>query len=286
MKNPKVSVIIPAYNEEKTLRRCLESVLNQTYKNYEVIVVDNNSTDKTKEIIKKFQDKNKKVRYAFERYRSRGAARNAGIKVAQGEIIAMTDSDCIVPENWIKELTKPIIYENETAVMGFEEDLTKNYWTKNIQKANWKFFQRNLDEGYINHIDTKNFAIKSSIIKKTMFDSNIGNFEDFDLFLRLKKLVKIRFVPSIKVKHNHKSCFMDVVKLNFDRAYWTTKIFHKYEGVKDEVMTESISVKNFILFPFWMILQFIKRPLGEATFLLVSEVSWRVGILWALMRGV
>jgi len=57
MKNyPKVSVIIPVYNGEKTLARCLNSVLNQTHSNYEVIVVDNNSTDKTKEIINKFKE--------------------------------------------------------------------------------------------------------------------------------------------------------------------------------------------------------------------------------------
>ena len=62
LKDPKTSVIIPVYNGEKTLKQCLDSVLNQTYKNYEVIVVDNNSTDKTKEIIKDFQKKNEKVR--------------------------------------------------------------------------------------------------------------------------------------------------------------------------------------------------------------------------------
>jgi len=284
MENPKVSVIIPVYNGEKTLKQCLDSVLNQTYKNYEVIAIDNCSTDKTKDIIKKFQSKNEKVSYVFERRRSRGAARNAGIKVAKGEIIAITDGDCVVPENWIEELTKPIIYENETAVMGFEEELIKNYWAKNIQKANWKFFQRNLNGEYINCIDTKNFAIKSSIIKKMMFDSSLSNFEDFDLSLRLKKLIKIRFVPSVRVKHNHESRFINVVKLNFDRAYWTTKIFQKHKGVKDEIMTESISIKNFALFPFWIMLQFMIKPWGEAFFLLVSEVSWRVGILWALLN--
>ena len=58
MKIPKISVIIPVYNGEKTLRQCLNSVLNQTYGNYEIIIVNNNSTDKTKEIIKEFQLKN------------------------------------------------------------------------------------------------------------------------------------------------------------------------------------------------------------------------------------
>lgn len=84
MKNyPKVSVIIPVYNGEKTLARCLNSVLNQTHSNYEVIVVDNNSTDKTKEIINKFKEEDSKIRYAFEPYRSRGAARNKGIETAK-----------------------------------------------------------------------------------------------------------------------------------------------------------------------------------------------------------
>ena len=57
MENPLVSVIIPTYNSSRTLEKCLESIKNQTYKNIEIIVVDNNSTDNTKEIAKKFADK-------------------------------------------------------------------------------------------------------------------------------------------------------------------------------------------------------------------------------------
>lgn len=283
MKNPKISVIIPVYNGEKTLRQCLDSVLNQAYKNYEVIVVDNNSTDGTKDIIKEFQGRSEKVKYFFENYKSRGAARNAGIKIADSEIIAMTDSDCLVPKNWIQAIIKPIIYENEIAVMGFEQDLIKNYWTKNIQKVNWKFIKRNLNGNYINHLDTKNFAIKTTVIKKLLFNPKLLTLEDFDFYLRLKKIARIRFIPSLKVKHGHKSTFISVIKLNFNRAYQSVKIFKKYKNKKDEPILESISIKNFLSLPFWIILQFIKKPFGEACFILISEVSWRAGILWALV---
>ena len=281
---PKISVIIPVYNGEKTLKQCLDSVLNQTYKDYEVIVVDNNSTDKTKQIIKEFQKKDKKIRYVLESKRGRGAARNTGIKKSNGKIIVMTDSDCIVPTNWIRELTKPIICSNEDATMGSEKDLMKNYWTKNIQKANLKFINRNLTGKYIFHIDTKNFAIKSSIIKKNLFDPNILFHEDFELYLRLKKSVKIRYLHSVKVDHLHSNSFHSYIIKSFKRGYWVRKIFEKHRNkisIKNEAMTESVSLKNNILFPFWMILQFITKPLSLSFFILLSELSWRAGILWS-----
>jgi hypothetical protein len=85
----------------------------------------------------------------------------------------MTDSDCIVPHNWIQELTSPIIYKHESATVGSEKDLINNYWTKNIQKANSDFIRLKLHNRYISHIDTKNFAIEIFIMKKLMFDSTI-----------------------------------------------------------------------------------------------------------------
>lgn len=134
MKNPKVSVIIPTYNAERTLRQCLDSVMNQTYKNYEVIVVDNGSVDKTKEVIGEFQKKDGRIKYLFEARRGRGAARYAGEINAKGSVILTTDSDCIVPKNWIKEMIKPIIKNRQKAVQGTIKSKVINYWTKHIQR--------------------------------------------------------------------------------------------------------------------------------------------------------
>lgn len=287
MKKPKISVVIPVYNGEKTLGQCLSSVLNQAYEDYEVIVVDNNSTDRTKWIIKEFQKQDTKVKYVFEAARGRGCARNAGINNSSGDIIAMTDADCIVPQDWLELLTLPIICENESAVMGGEKNLIKNYWTINIQNADSQFISRNLNGKYIYLLDTKNFAIKSSIMKNLMFDCRFENFEDFDFYLRLKKIAKIRFNPSVTVAHNHKSSFKEATKLNLNRAYWTVKIYKKFamdKEIKKEPMFESISMKNLLSFPFWMMWQFLTKPIREAYFILVSEISWRLGIIWSLIK--
>ena len=282
MRHPLVSVIIPVRNGEKTLRRCLNSVLHQTYDDYEVIVVDNNSTDRTKDIIASFQNRSGKISYVFESRPGRGAARNAGIRKAKGAIIAMTDSDCVVPFNWLEQLTEPIIHENEDVVVGFENDLVKNFWTRNIQKANWRFLKRCTRGNYVKNLDTKNFAIKSHIMKRLMFDPGLMNLEDFDLALRMDDL-KIRSVPEIRVGHHHKGSFFDVVRMNFDRAYWTMKIYKKHRlnpELRKAAMFGSISTENILGFSYRIVLQFLERPVGESFFILVSETAWRIGLLW------
>ena len=112
--SPKVLICAPIGGQKQySINLWFEWIANQTYKNYEVIVVDNNSTDKTKRIIEKFQHKDKKIKSVFEPHRSRGAARNAGVNVAKGKIIEMTDAYCVVQKNWIQELIKPIVEEGE-----------------------------------------------------------------------------------------------------------------------------------------------------------------------------
>ncbi len=87
---PKVSVIIPVYNGEKYIKQTLFSVFEQTFKDFEVILVDDGSQDKTKEILKKY---NKKIRYIYQENKGTAAARNTGIKAAKGEYIAFLDQD-------------------------------------------------------------------------------------------------------------------------------------------------------------------------------------------------
>lgn len=282
MRLPKVSVIVPIYNGEKTLSGCLSSILNQTYKDYEIILIDNNSTDNTKKIIQDFQKRHTSIKYVFEAKKGRGVARNKGINSVKGSIIVMTDSDCIVPKNWVEEITKPIINKKEQVVMGFEKDLINNFWTRSMQKNDWDYFKENSKEGYISHMDTKNIALQTSLIKKLMFDDKIGNSEDFELYLRLRELAKIRFIPSIKVGHYHKGSAIDVFKKNFDRAYWAQKIYLKYKKnkkIKNEPMFNTFSTRSFILFPIWMAFQFIKRPLKESIFLFIHEIAWRFGAI-------
>lgn len=284
----KISIIIPIYNGERTIKACLKSISSQTYKNYELIIVDNNSTDQTKEIVNKFQIRDQRIHYIFEKQQGRGVARNTGIKCAKGEIIIMTDADCIVPQNWIEELTKPIIYENEKAVMGGEYDLVQNYWTKKIQNASEEFIKINIyNDIYIHHLDTKNFAIKASIIKRYLFDSNIMYMEDFALYVKLNNVCKIRFLSDVKVGHNHRSSMIKWAITNGGRGFWVGKIFNKYKLSHDfHPMVMSMSLTNWMLFPVWLIYQLFNQAFGNFCFVLISEVSWRVGILLSILSNV
>lgn len=94
-----VSIIVPTYNREKLLPRAVESVLRQTYQDWELLVVDDGSTDNTKEIIKKYCDKDCRIHYFHKENGGQGSARNLGIRNAQGTYVAFLDSD----DEWLPE---------------------------------------------------------------------------------------------------------------------------------------------------------------------------------------
>lgn len=109
----KVSVVIPAYNEEKFIGRCLGAMLGQIEPADEIIVVNNNSKDNTLEILKRFN-----VRVVNEKTQGMIPARNRGFNETKGEIIARCDADVIVPYNWIKKIKENFTKKNIDALSG------------------------------------------------------------------------------------------------------------------------------------------------------------------------
>jgi GT2 family glycosyltransferase len=114
-RHPKVSVVVASYNGDRTLKTCLESLLRLNYPDYEVILVDDGSTDTTSQIAFLYPQ----VRYIrLERNEGLSAARNAGIAAAAGEIVAFTDSDCRADEDWLYYLVGDLLSSNFVAVGG------------------------------------------------------------------------------------------------------------------------------------------------------------------------
>jgi len=286
VKNPKVSVIIPVYNGEKTLKQCLISVLNQTYKDYEILLVDNDSTDKTKEIIKEFQ-KDRRIRYLFEPEKGRGVARNTGERESTGEIILMTDSDCIVPENWIEEMVRAL--KNYDAVQGFEESVSHDFWSKNRQINSEKKYKNENMISPIGKIDTKNFAIKRAVLKKIGFTSRkyfSGN--DTDLSIKLtKNKYKIILKKDIDVKHFHANSLRNVFCKQMYRAKWTAIItkdhitFLKKTGFLRE--TNQTLCTFFIFFP-GLITTLIKKGPAYTFYEFITGISWRIGLIMGWLK--
>lgn len=282
--NEKISVIIPVHNGAKTLGQCLNSVLNQAYKNCEIIVVDNNSTDGSKEIIFDYKKKNNLIKYLYSPRRSRGAARNAGIRGASGSILVMTDCDCVVPPDWIEFIIKPIIHEREIIVMGWEDDLIKNYWTRNIQRENKNHIEKHREGKYIKCLDTKNFAIRAKVAKKIMFSETLEALEDFDFALRARSHGKIRFLPDVRVGHYHKSTFFSWLKIAFLRGYWTKKVYLKYKNNPDfinEPVFNFIREGKIINEIYTLFFPPRKLPLGKLYFNFITSAAKRTGMLLA-----
>lgn len=116
----KVSIIIPIYNAEKYIARCLESVLNQTYKNIEIVCVDDCGTDKSLEIVEQYQKKfgNKVIIIKTLVNQGSGAARDLGIEKATGEYLTFLDSDDYIKKDCIQKYMEVIEQENAEVVIG------------------------------------------------------------------------------------------------------------------------------------------------------------------------
>jgi len=113
-KSPRVSVVVASYNGQRTLQNCLESLTHLNYPDYEVLLVDDGSTDRTPEIAKLFPS----VRYIRQANQGLSAARNTGIRSATGEIIAFTDDDCRADEDWLYYLVNDLLRGDFAGIGG------------------------------------------------------------------------------------------------------------------------------------------------------------------------
>lgn len=117
-----VSVIVPVYNVEKYLNRCIESILNQSYKNFEVLLIDDGSTDSSGRLCDAFATKDKRVRVFHQDNEGISAVRNFGVKMASGDLIAFVDSDDWIDEHLLRDNIRYMVQENADMVFfGFYE---------------------------------------------------------------------------------------------------------------------------------------------------------------------
>lgn len=194
----KVSVVILAYNEEKYMEKCLESVVGQKELPDEIIVVDNNCTDKTIEIAQKFG-----ARIVKEKKQGIIPARNAGFNAAKYEIIARTDSDTILPKDWISRIKKAF----EDTSLGALSGPTCNYnWPKLAQISRLPSLMLFDILGLLfknGCLYGPNMSLRKTVWEKVKKDVCLDDkkvHEDIDLSIHLNKLTKIKFDNKLIVK--------------------------------------------------------------------------------------
>lgn len=149
MSHPIVSVVIPVYNAQEGIKQCLDSLLNQTFKDYEIILLNDGSTDNTLEVIKSYASKNDCIRVIDKENEGVAKTRNKGIHLAKGEYIVFIDNDDFVDSDYLERFYNAIDQEQLDIVLGgykrvnqdlktlFKQDLTQSEWSKYIIVAPW-----------------------------------------------------------------------------------------------------------------------------------------------------
>lgn len=186
---PKVSVIVPCYNQAAYLDECLQSVLDQTYQDWECIIINDGSTDNTEEVAKHWEKKDARFKYIFQENKGVSAARNNGIKNAKATYILPLDGDDVL---------------HVTAIQKFLEAFTRND-DIGVVYSKVKYFGERTDEMHLDVYNKKNILIGNSVICTALFlkedyeqmggyDENmVYGYEDWEFWIRFAYMINKKF---------------------------------------------------------------------------------------------
>ena len=200
------SIILPTFNRGHMIHEAIKSVFNQSYKNWELIIVDDGSTDKTKEVIDKYIEKDKRVRYLHQKNKERSAARNNGIKNAKGDWICFLDSDDIYHATHLEEF-KNLINQNDLKRGLYFSGLSYNKYSEDFEEYDLTH-KNNIEFIFLNTIGTPRACIHKSILLKHQFNEKIRIGEDRELWSRILKKNALYFHSKktfIEVEHSKRS---------------------------------------------------------------------------------
>ena len=195
----KISVIVPIYNSEKYLRKCLDSVINQTYKNLEIILINDGSSDSSRNICEAYEKKDNRIVLINQENSGPAKTRNYGLKLATGEFIAFIDSDDFIDEKMFEKLISHIIVDNSDIAICKHVEVINNA----IIHMNYKHLSPIISNEDIIKLflkgDTINAYLWNKLYRKELFKNlefnEIKMLEDLDIMYKLlRKSQKISFV--------------------------------------------------------------------------------------------
>lgn len=202
-KNPLISVVLSVYNGEKYLSEAIESILTQTYKNFEFIIINDGSTDKSPEIINSYQEHDNRITVISRENKGLIDSLNEGIKKAEGKYIARMDAD---------DISLPVRFEEQVKFMEDNPDIGISgsaviRFGKNIKTVTWKLLKNN-DAIKSELLFSSTFAHPSVIMNREMiiknnlfYDNQFLHAEDFELWTRMAKITNMSNLPKPLLKY-------------------------------------------------------------------------------------
>lgn len=312
-----VSVVIPVYNREKLLERALFSVINQSYKNLEIIIIDDGSTDNTKKVIDNFKKKEKRedIIYVYQDNRGASSARNKGVLIAKGQYVSFLDSDDEYFKDKIERHLQKITESGADFSICNEVQVRNGFYNKKNKKEKKDLF---IDVNYFVKLFPSHsvslFFIKREVFLKYLFDENQLVLDDTEFILRYLAQNNIFLIGDILIKR-HKDLKSERLSLSPEkkteglrkvilkikrgdynirkdlknnllfRLYFQLGIFNILKYNKKEAQ-ESFSVaKNITGIPFskkiecFFIVVFLFFPFSQYLIIYIGKILWKIGII-------
>ena len=235
---PKCTVIIPTYNAAEWLKESIDSVLRQTFRDYELIVVDDGSTDNTSSVVNAFGDK--RIRYFYKPNGGVASARHMGIDMATGEYIAFLDSDDLWPESYLQSMVSAlekatdyglaytamtVVYPDGTVTKHFRATDCVSGWVTS------ELFHRHF-------IWPQATVLRRSSLDNFRWDESLTTGSDYDGFLRLSLQAQFLFVPSVEITRRVRKDSLGVhsfsSKVNCNKIRVQERFYYRLGG-KDRI---------------------------------------------------
>ena len=236
---PLISIIVPAYNYAQYLPETINSIINQSFQDWECLIVNDGSTDNTESVAKIFTEKDNRIKYFYKTNGGLSSARNHGLKYAEGKYVCFLDADDILESDYFKNSSTFLESLNEESVVfekfiKFFDDGEKDYeWYKDYN------YKVGLQEKYYERLVDKNSIppcapmLNLSIIKNNnfIFDEKLTSYEDWDFWLQVSEKYKFYFIDkensAAKIRFHSNSMSTNQFRMDYNQLIVRLKLQNK-----------------------------------------------------------
>jgi cellulose synthase/poly-beta-1,6-N-acetylglucosamine synthase-like glycosyltransferase len=241
-----ISVVIPAYNAEKTLATCLQALHQQSFPADEVIVVDDGSSDNTAQVARR-----EGALVISQPNQGPAAARNTGINACHGDLVLFTDSDCVPEGTWVERMARPLV-AGVDGVKGAYRTRQTQPVARLVQCEFEERYELLKRHQYIDFVDGHAAAFRIAAVQEVgCFDPGLTENEDVDLSYRLSAAGKrMVFAPDAVVYHSHPHSYSSYFRLKTGRGYWRMLVYRSHPGkaVRDSYTPQMLKVQILLVY--------------------------------------
>lgn len=244
--NPLISIIVPVYNAEKTLGRCVDSILNQTFQDWELLLIDDGSTDRSGKLCDEYALKDQRIKVFHKKNGGVSSARNIGLNHAKGKWITFIDSDDEIPKNTFTDDCR--YFEEDLIVGAFNSIIDGEIQCSRLDAGFYnkqdllRFFSHNINASTFRVVWGKLF--RKSLCKGLLFDTNMNVGEDTLFVMQyLARIESCRIIGDIIYTYNLPNNFITKYKLDITKSiYCLDKIYSSYKmlGVHSKFFEQTI----------------------------------------------